>query len=101
MLSADVTGRTWGDMDVVTLKPSWQINLGLTLNLNDWYFQLAATDIFRTARNSMITYGSRMRLDKWNYSDSQALRLMIRYSFNTALSKYKGSSAGISERQRF
>lgn len=101
MLSADVTGRTWGDMDVVTLKPSWQINLGLTLNLNDWYLQLAATDIFRTARNSMITYGSRMRLDKWNYSDSQALRLMIRYSFNTASSKYKGSSAGISERQRF
>lgn len=100
LLNGDISVRTQGDMDVVTLKPSWQINLGLTKNLKDWFFQLQATDIFRTARNSMITHGYQMTLDKWNYSDTQALRLMIRYSFNTATNKYKGKGAGISERNR-
>lgn len=48
----------------------------------------------------MITYGERMRLDKWNYSDSRALRLIVRYAFNTAASKYKGRNAGQAERAR-
>lgn len=99
-LNGDIIGRTRGDMDVVTIKPSWQINMGITKNIRNIFMQLQATDIFKTARNSMISYGDRMALDKWNYSDSRALRLMIRYSFNTTLSKYKGKSAGLSERQR-
>lgn len=100
MLNCDITGRTRGDMDVVTLTPSWQINIGASLNRGNWYVQLQATDIFKTARNSMITYGERMRLDKWNYSDSRALRLIARYTFNTAANKYKGRPAGQSERNR-
>lgn len=99
-LSADFTGRTKGDMDVVTLKPSWQFNIGVSKNMKNWYFQLQATDVFKTARNSMITYGEQMTLDKWNYSDTQALRLIVRYSFNTTMSKYKGKTAGTSERNR-
>lgn len=87
-------------MDVVTLKPSWQINAGLTKNMKDWYLQLQVTDIFKTSRNSMITYGEQMTLDKWNYSDTQALKLTVRYSFNTTMSRYKGKSAGMSERSR-
>lgn len=100
MVNVDITGRTRGDMDVVTLKSSWQINLGMSKNYRDWFFQVQLTDIFRTARNSMVTYGTHMTLDKWNYSDSQAIRLIVRYSWNTALSKYKGKNAGAAERQR-
>ncbi|MDE5886993.1 MAG: outer membrane beta-barrel family protein [Muribaculaceae bacterium] len=98
--NGEISGRTRGDMDVVTLKPSWQINLGLSKSVRNWFFQFQATDIFKTARGSMITYGTRVTLDKWNYSDTQSLRLIIRYSFNTAMSKYKGKGAGISERNR-
>lgn len=100
-LATDLTERTQGDMDVVTLKPSWQLNIGMTKNLNDWFFQLQATDVFKTARNSMITYGEQMTLNKWNYSDTQAIRLIVRYSFNTTMNKYKGKSAGLFERNRF
>ncbi len=99
-VTGEISGRTRGDMDVITLKPSWQINVGASKSLKNWFFQLQATDIFRTARSSMITYGTQMTLDKWNYSDMQALRLIIRYSFNTAMSKYKGKGAGVSERNR-
>lgn len=99
-LTADLMGRTQGDMDVVTLKPSWQLNIGMTKNLNNWFFQLQATDVFKTARNSMITYGEQMTLNKWNYSDTQAIRLIVRYSFNATMNKYKGKSAGTFERNR-
>lgn len=99
-LTADLMGRTQGDMDVVTLKPSWQLNIGMTKNLNNWFFQLQATDVFKTARNSMITYGEQMTLNKWNYSDTQAIRLIVRYSFNATMNKYKGKSAGLLERNR-
>lgn len=98
--TGDITCHTSGDMDVITLKPSWQVNLGVTKTLGNWYFQLSTTDLFRTARNSMITYGSQMRLDKWNYSDSQAVRLTVRYAFNTTMNKYKGRGAGQSEKNR-
>lgn len=98
--TGDITYHTSGDMDVVTLKPSWQVNLGAAKTLGGWYFQLSATDLFRTARNSMITYGSQMRLDKWNYSDSQAVRLTVRYAFNTTMSKYRGRGAGQAEKSR-
>ncbi len=41
------SGRTRGDMDVVTLKPSWQVNIGTSKSMKNWFFQLQATDIFR------------------------------------------------------
>lgn len=81
-VDGDLIGHTSGDMEVVTMKPSWQIDVGVTKNIGNWYFQLKATDVFKTARNSMIVYGSQMVLDKWNYSDSRALRLTVRYAFN-------------------
>lgn len=99
-ITGDMLCHTSGDMDVVTLKPSWQINLGVTKTIGNWFFQLSATDIFKTARNSMITYGTQMKLDKWNYSDSQAVRLTLRYAFNSTMSKYKGKGAGQSEKNR-
>lgn len=99
-MTGEISGRTRGEMDVVTLKPSWQLNIGAAKSIKNWFLQLQATDIFKTARSSMITHGTQMTLDKWNYSDTQALRLIIRYSFNTAMSKYKGKGAGISERNR-
>ena len=99
-VTGEISGRTRGDMDIVTLKPSWQINIGMSKSMKNWFFQIQATDVFKTARSSMITYGTQVTLDKWNYSDTQALRLIIRYSFNTAMSKYKGKGAGINERNR-
>ena len=99
-ITGDMLYHTSGDMDIATLKPSWQINLDITKTIGNWFFQLSATDIFKTARNSMITHGTQMKLDKWNYNDSQAVRLTIRYAFNSTMSKYKGKGAGQSEKNR-
>ena len=100
ILSCDFSGNTYGDITISTLKPSWQMNLGVVKKLNHWTFQLQTTDIFRTARNSMYTYGTSMLLNKWNYSDSQAVKLTISYRFNTTSNKYKGTGAGNAEKSR-
>ncbi len=76
-------------------------NLGITKKLKQWTFQLQATDVFRTARNSVFAYGTSMLLDKWNYSDSQAVKLTVSYRFNSVNSKYKGTGAGNEEKNRF
>ncbi len=69
-------------------------------NIRNWDLQIQFTDIFKTARNSMYTYGTQMVLNKWNYSDSQAIKLTVRYKFNSTSNKYKGQSAGSSEINR-
>ena len=41
-----------------------------------------------------------MVLNKWNYSDTQAAILTLRYTFNKVNSKYKGTGAGNEEKKR-
>ena len=41
-LNGDIIGHTSGNMDVVSLKPSWQINIGITKTTKRWFFQLNA-----------------------------------------------------------
>lgn len=99
-LTSDVSMNTYGDIDDVTLKPSWNFDFGMTYTKGNWFFKLSSYDIFKTARNSMISYGARMRLDKWNYADSRSLRLTVRYQFNVTSSRYKGQGAGLTEKSR-
>ena len=99
-LFASVNGRTAGDYENVHLKPSWQINLGISRQVGGWNLQLRANDLFRTARQSMITYGYSVTFDKWNYSDSQNIQFTATYRFNTTRSKYKGTGAGNEEKNR-
>lgn len=99
--TVDMSYNTSGHIDIVKLKENGKMDLGLRYDHKEWSLHLQATDILRTARNSMFTYGTQSVLDKWNYSDSQALQLTLRYNFNTAISKYKGRGAGQSEINRF
>jgi hypothetical protein len=99
--NVDMSCHNRGDMDITRLKGNWQVNLGISKSIGNWFFLLQGYDIFRSARNSMINYGSQLKFDKWNYSDSQSLKLTVRYQFNLAQSKYKGTSSGNSERNRF
>ena len=100
ILSADITARTYGNTGVVTVYPSWQVNAGIVKKLGLWTLQLQGTDMFRTARNSFMLYGTSMRHKKWNYSDTQSVKLTISYRFNQTGSKYKGTGAGNDEKYR-
>lgn len=97
---AAVSGHTSGDSNKDHFRESWQASLGLTKNVGGWNLQLRANDIFRTARNSLSIYGYSCLIDKWNYSDSQYLQFTATYCFNSTKSKYIGTGAGNSEKNR-
>lgn len=100
ILSADITARTYGNMGMIKVYPSWKMDAGVVKKLGLWTLQLQGTDIFRTARNSFMQYGTNQRHKKWNYSDTQSVKLTISYRFNQTNSKYKGTGAGNEEKYR-
>ena len=99
-LYAQVNGRTAGHLENTLLKPSWQVNLGISRQWGGWELQLRAYDLFRTARESLFIRGYSATFEKWNYSDSQNIQLTVTYRFNTTRSKYKGTGAGNDEKNR-
>ena len=61
--------------------------------------RLAAYDIFRTRQNINIdTYG--IRSVKHSVQDTRYAEITLRYTYNITKNKYKGTGAGISERNR-
>jgi len=62
--------------------------------------RIGAYDIFHTQKssNKMILYQTSTTQTAW--SDSQEVYVTLRYNFNTTKSKYKGTGAGNSEKNR-
>lgn len=61
---------------------------------------LYADDIFRSARNNMITYYGIGTTSNKIYTYTQAVGFTISYNFNATTSKYKGTGAGNDEKSR-
>lgn len=61
---------------------------------------LYADDIFRSARNNMITYYGIGTTGNKIYTYTQAVGVTISYNFNATTSKYKGTGAGNDEKSR-
>ena len=61
---------------------------------------LYANDIFRSARNNMITYYGIGTTSNKIYTYTQAVGFTISYNFNATTSKYKGTGAGNDEKSR-
>lgn len=61
---------------------------------------LTADDIFHTRYHYMDGYGVRSHILTRSYNDNQRLGIQISYKFNATKSKYKGTGAGQSEKQR-
>ncbi|GAB6976184.1 TonB-dependent receptor family protein [Prevotella falsenii] len=62
---------------------------------------LSMEDIFHTSRERWTIKAPNVEATKWLKGDTQSFTLTVRYSFNTARSKYKGKGAGNSEINRF
>ncbi len=66
-----------------------------TLNIS-----LTANDIFRTRTIAATSYGIKIARTVSTYYDHQRIGLTLSYRFNATNSKYKGTGAGQSEKQR-
>ncbi len=95
-LNADFSWQSAGDSENIHLSDSWQFDISLYKSFfNDRLsLKLACDDVFASMRQKINIYSDihQFYLDK--SLDNRKLKLTIRYNFNPARSKYKGTGAG-------
>lgn len=81
----------------------WLCNLSLRKSfLNDAVsLELRGNDLFYKRRNSVVVYYNHLIASQTDRMDSREFVFTIRYKFNHAPNKYKGTGAGNEQRSRF
>lgn len=100
-LDANYQGR--GDMQNVYLtEHRLRVNIGITKSFYDnrLRVELKGRDLFRGHKDGNLLYNDRMELYQLNRYDTREVELTVRYNFNSARSKYKGTGAGDAEMNR-
>lgn len=62
---------------------------------------VGVNDLFNRSAKQLLLYTNNLSIDTKQEFDSREFYVTLRYKFNTARSKYKGTGAGQSERKRF
>ncbi len=91
-----------GDMQNVTLaKPTYLLNIGATKTfLNDRLsIQVTGHNLLNAQEHDKLRYGLRT-MCQTQHRDTREVEFTVRYKFNAAQSKYKGTGAGSSEKER-
>lgn len=104
LLTAKVAYASRSDyQNISNLRNDWNMQLVVyKAFLKDRLsLQLYANDIFNSSRSESTTYFGALRT-MWRYiaPNSRSVSLTVRYKFNSAKSKYKGTSAGASQKDR-
>lgn len=104
LLNADASWSSLGHEENTKVKRQlWSVNAMLYKSfLKDRLtFQFQATDLFNSTRSRSLVYLGSLRTF---YTDaepnSRSVSLTIRYKFNAAKNKYKGTGAGSSQKSR-
>lgn len=75
--------------------------IGKTFLNNQLSFQLRANDIFNTMENNILLYSGPIRsLALDNKPNMRNISLTVRYKFNSAKNKYRGTGAGDEQKNR-
>ncbi|WP_313382355.1 outer membrane beta-barrel protein [Proteiniphilum saccharofermentans] len=103
ILTLDANYQGKGDVQNVYLtEHRLRVNLGVTKSFYDnrLRVELKGHDLFRGQKDGNLLYNDRMELYQVNRYDSREIELTVRYNFNSARSKYKGTGAGNAEINR-
>ena len=88
--------------NVTITKPSYVLDIGATKTfLNDRLsIQVTGHNLLNAQENDKLRYGLRTMCQSQR-RDTREVEFTVRYKFNATQSKYKGTGAGDSEKQRF
>ena len=102
MIAANLSWRSKGDSENVTMNQSWQVDIAASRTFNShWDLKLSLNDIFNTARTSAYTiYSASHRMHMEKSICKRSVELSIGYRFNVAKSKYKGKGTASDEIDR-
>lgn len=97
LLNADFSYQSCGQVQNITLKrPQYTLNIGLRKSfLNDALsIEARANDLLLGCKQEALLYMESARMKDLSWSDTRSFSLTVRYRFNAAKSKYKGTGAG-------
>lgn len=103
IFAVDLAYQGKGDFQNVTLtEHQFTVNTSITKTLfNDKLsIQLKGLDLFNGYKDGNLLYNKQMQLYQLNRYDKRMFELTVRYKFNASKSKYKGTGAGQSEKNR-
>jgi len=101
-LDIDLSATTRGHQESFrVLRPSWGMDASLHKGFLDdrLTLQLQATDLFNSTQAPLTLYSGN-RLMTVDQESRRRIRFTLRYKFNAAKSKYKGTGAGQEQRSR-
>ena len=103
LLTLDMRFQGRGDFQNIYLsKNEFTVNIGLTKSFINDQLQVSIKghDIFKGKNEGNLLYNHQMDLHQITWYDSRKAELTVRYKFNSAKSKYKGTGAGQKEINR-
>lgn len=103
ILNADFDWYSRGDSQNMSVRTTWGLNMSLYKGFMDdrLTFLLQGNDLFLSRRNSAFVYFSSIRtMYQRQKPNTRSVVLTVRYKFNSAKSKYKGTGAGEEQKSR-
>lgn len=103
MLNLDYTFQGKGDSRVYHIMKSTNtanISVRKAFVKNTLSVEVFANDIFNDQAGLMRMYSDTYSLKQWSRTSMRTFGLTLRYNFNTAQSKYKGTGAGKAQKDR-
>ena len=101
-IDVNFSATTSGNAENIYMKSKWGMNLAayksfLSDNLS---VRLEFNDVFNTMRSDFTIFDALTRLHTVKTLDTRELQLTVRYKFNVARSRYRGTGAGTDDQQR-
>lgn len=103
LVTVDASFRGKGDTQNVSLPENqFVVNVGVTKSFirDQLRVEVKGQDVFYGKKDANLLYNHQMELFQRNRYDSRQIMLTVRYKFNQAKSKYKGTGAGEDEIDR-
>lgn len=104
LINLDFTFQGKGNyQNIYMMKNMYILNFAISKSFfNDALnVELRGNDLFHQQKDASRVYMNRLTAYQANSYDSREFAITVRYRFNTAKSKYKGSGAGESTKSRF
>ena len=102
LLSLDFDYMGKGNYENVEMKPTFNVDFSIQKSFFDDAFsvKLAVEDIFEKSQQKLCYYNDDIFIRQNDLAETRFVSLTLKYRFNPAKSKYKGTGAGNDEKQR-
>ena len=100
MLTFNLEGQSHGDSQLASKMCNFNSDLSIKKSYKGIDIYIGAVDLFNTYRDRWAMKVGDIYYNKWNNPDNRCVYLRTVFTFNKASNKYKGGTAGESERSR-